>query len=411
VGSASGTQTAFSDDTVAPGTTYGFTVDAFDGTERSARSSSPLSVTTPALDAEPPSIPTGLTANATGATRVDLGWQASSDDVGVAGYTIYRNGVELATVGGTRTTFTDITALPVTTYSYSVDAFDASGKRSERSAPAEETTPEASPSDANVLMAAGDICPVLPTNCAGTAAMVLASNPDLVLALGDNQYEAGALTEYLASYDLQWGLFKGSTRPTPGNHEWKTPSAQGYKDYYGPTVLTNGSTWYSFDIGGWHVVSLDSQCGMVGGCTTTSRQYEWLQQDLAADDRACTLAFWHRPRFSSGTSHGSLPTVQPLWDLLQAEGAEVVLNGHEHHYERFAPQTGLGVASPTGLREFVVGTGGNCCYGFGTPLANSEVRITGVRGLLEMTLDATSYSWRFIGVDGSVLDSGADQCH
>lgn len=366
----------------------------------------------PTGDTQPPTMPMGLTASATGATRVDLAWQASSDDVGVAGYTIYRGGAELATVAGTRTTFADVTAQPATTYAYAVDSFDASGKRSSPSDPAEVTTPDAAPSDAITLKAAGDICPALPQNCSGTAAMVLGANPDMVLTLGDNQYVTGALTEYMASYDLQWGQFKGLTRPTPGNHEWKTPSAQGYKDYFGPTVLTNGSTWYSFNIGGWHVVSLDSQCGSVGGCTTTSPQYAWLQQDLAADDRACTLAYWHRPRFSSGTSHGNFIGVQPFWDLLDAEGAELILNSHEHHYERFAPMSASGAMSPAGIRQFVVGTGGNCCYGFSaTPVANSEVRITGFRGLLELTLEATSYSWRFIAVDGSVLDSGTGSCH
>jgi hypothetical protein len=362
-------------------------------------------VTTPALDTNDPTTPTGLGAAAAGATKVDLAWEASTDDIGVAGYTIYRDGGEIATIPA-QTTFTDTTALPASTYAYEVDAFDAVGNHSARSAPTQATTP-----DATVITAAGDICRLTPTDCAGTAALVLASNPDVALTLGDNQYNSGTLVEHLASYDLEWGTFKGVTKPTPGNHEWNTPNAQGYRDYFGPSFITDGGTWYSFDLGGWHIVSLDSQCTTIGGCGTTSPEYAWLQQDLVADNHACTLAYWHKPRFSSGTVHGSLPATQPFWDLLHPEGAEIILNAHEHNYERFAPQTPLGVASETGIRQFVVGTGGNCCYAFGTPVANSEVRITGTRGILELTLEATSYSWRFIAVGGAVLDSGTGTCH
>jgi hypothetical protein len=262
-----------------------------------------------------------------------------------------------------------------------------------------------------VLVAAGDICPVEPTNCAGTASLVEASAPDVAVTLGDNQYSSGTLAEYLASYDREWGRFKDSTRPSPGNHEWKSAGAHGYRDYFGPSVLTNGGTWYSFDLGAWHVVSLDSQCESIGGCGPGSPVHTWLQQDLATDSHACILAYWHKPRFSSGANHGSDASSQPFWDLLRAEGAEIVLNGHEHNYERFTPQTPLGVASTSGIRQFVVGTGGNCCYPFGPPIANSEVRITGTRGILELTLAATSYSWRFIAVGGAVLDAGSGACH
>jgi hypothetical protein len=405
IGSAQGTQTTFSDTSVMSLTSYSYTVDAVDrGDHRSARST-PLVVGTPALDTTPPTVPTGLAATVHGATSVDLSWEAATDDVEVTAYTIVRDGGEIATIPA-RTTFTDATTHGGTTYKYEVEAVDAAGNRSDRSSSVEATTELAS-----VLVAAGDICQATPTNCAGTASLVEASAPDVAVTLGDNQYSSGTLAQYLASYDLQWGRFRDKTKPSPGNHEWNTANAQGYRDYFGPSFLTNGGTWYSFDLGAWHVVSLDSECRSIGGCGPGSPVHSWLQQDLSADDHACTLAYWHKPRFSSGANHGSNTSSQPFWDLLGSEGAEIVLNGHEHNYERFAPQTPLGVASTSGIRQFVVGTGGNCCYPFGPPIANSEVRITGTRGIVELTLAATSYSWRFIAVGGAVLDSGTGDCH
>jgi chitodextrinase len=366
-------------------------------------------------DVTPPSVPQGLAAASVAGNRVDLVWSAATDDSGVAEYGIYRDGALIGSVPGILTTFSDMSVSPLTAYSYTVDAVDLPGRRSAPSSPLAVTTPALDPpppsGGANVLVAAGDICQVAPTNCAGTASLVEASAPDVAVTLGDNQYSFGTLAQYLASYELEWGRFKEATKPSPGNHEWKTPGAQGYKDYFGASFLTNGGTWYSFDLGAWHVVSLDSQCLSIGGCGPGSPAHAWLQQDLANDEHACTLAYWHKPRFSSGTNHGSDTSSQPYWDLLGLEGAEIVLNGHEHNYERFAPQTPLGTSSETGIRQFVVGTGGNCCYPFGAPIANSEARITGTRGILELTLATTSYSWRFIAVGGAVLDSGTGVCH
>jgi len=261
-----------------------------------------------------------------------------------------------------------------------------------------------------IVTAAGDICGVKPVSCQGTANLVVALDPDLALTLGDNQYNSGTLAQYSASYDTTWGAFKTRTRPAPGNHEWKTADAQGYRDYFGSTVQTNGGLWYSFDIGGWHVVSLDSDCTFVGGCSIGSPEYAWLQQDLANDQHACTLAYWHHPLFSSGAEHGGTTTVSPFWDLLIADSAEVVLNGHSHDYERFSPQTTAGAMSSLGIREFVVGTGG-VAGTFGAIQPNSEVRISGEKGVLELTLAGDGYSWRFVAVSGTVLDQGTDSCH
>jgi hypothetical protein len=261
-----------------------------------------------------------------------------------------------------------------------------------------------------IVTAAGDICPVKPANCKGTANLVVGLAPDFALTLGDAQYTDGTLAQYLASYDTTWGIFQESTRPAPGNHDWYTANAQGYRDYFGSTFSTTGGLWYSYDVGGWHVISLDSNCTMNGGCGSSSAEYMWLQQDLANDQHACTLAYWHHPLFSSG-GHGGTTTVAPLWTLLEAEGAEVVLNGHNHLYERFAPQTSSGVADVNGIREFVVGTGGASADTIGTRAPNSEVAFTGTKGVIELTLAPASYAWRFVSVSGTVMDQGTDACH
>jgi hypothetical protein len=260
------------------------------------------------------------------------------------------------------------------------------------------------------VTAAGDICGTTAGNCKGTANLVLAVDPDVALTLGDNQYPKGTLAQYLASYDLAWGKFKDRTKPAPGNHEWYTANAQGYRDYFGPGVQTGGGLWYSFDVGDWHLVSLDSDCTLNGGCDVGSPEYTWLEQDLTNDLHSCTLAYWHHPRFSSGGDHGGTTMVSPLWDLLAQHDAELILNGHNHDYERFAPQTSAGLADPNGIREFVVGTGGAAADTFKTDQPNTEFRLAGTKGVLELTLASGAYSWRFLAVGGAVPDAGSDTC-
>lgn len=263
-----------------------------------------------------------------------------------------------------------------------------------------------------LIVAAGDICPATPPGCKATANQILAVQPDLALTLGDNQYPKGTLAQYLASYDTTWGKFKAITRPAPGNHEWYTANAQGYRDYFGPTVQTNGGLWYSYNLGDWHLISLDSDCTkLVGGCDPGGAEYTWLQQDLANDTHTCTLAYWHHPRFSSGGDHGGTTTVSPFWDLLALDGAELVLSGHNHNYERFAAQTSTGVADANGVRQFVVGTGGGPADTLSTIQPNSEKAFTGSKGVIELTLQTDAYSWQFVDVFGNVLDQGTDSCH
>ena len=232
-----------------------------------------------------------------------------------------------------------------------------------------------------------------------------------MFAAGDTVYESGSAADYANYYDPTWGRFKARTLPSPGNHEYYTSGAAGYFGYFGAAAGEAGKGWYSTDIGTWHVVVLNSNCGQVD-CTASSEQVQWLRADLAASGAACTVAIMHAPRFSSGTTHGSTTTVSPIWQALQDYDAELVLTGHEHDYERFAPQTVDGVADPVhGIREIVVGTGGRSLYTFGTPIANSEVR-SSTYGVLKLDLHPGSYDFEFVPIAGSSFtDSGSGICH
>jgi hypothetical protein len=202
-------------------------------------------------------------------------------------------------------------------------------------------------------------------------------------------------------------------RPAPGNHEYHTPGAAAYLKYFGETVGSPGRLYYSFNLGAWHIIALDSQCKDAGGCQKGSPEEVWLRNDLERNTANCILAFWHAPLFSSGGEHGNAPQMKPFWDDLYVAGADVVLNGHDHDYERFAPQNPDGIADPErGIREFVVGTGGKSKRGFRSPSATSEVRDSSTFGVLQMTLRAHDYEWKFIPVAGSQFsDSGSGNCH
>lgn len=256
-----------------------------------------------------------------------------------------------------------------------------------------------------VVTAAGDICTSI-ESCRPTARLIRRIGPDVALTTGDNQYPSGELSDYREVFARTWGRFKRIIRPSAGNHEWRTPGASGYLEYFGLD-----SFWYGFDAGAWRLISLDGTCSENGGCDEGSPQYEWLAADLAADPHACTLAYWHEPRFSSGTTHGSATSVEPLWSLLSAAGAELVLNGHEHNYERFAPQDASGNADPTGIVEIVAGTGGNgeASYPFGPPIAGSRVRLNGI-GVVRLTLRPNGWTSRFVRPGGEVSDRARGSC-
>ena len=246
------------------------------------------------------------------------------------------------------------------------------------------------------IAAAGDISCTQNATCHDdeTSNLIVASLPTRVLTLGDNQYENGELANFQALYEPDWGRMKHITMPSPGNHD---PHSSGYSQYFRGKPPN-----YSFNLGAWHLISLDS--------TNVTAATAFLTSDLAGRTNRCVLAYWHHPRFSSGANHGNNGAMAPLWDRLYAAGADVVLNGHEHTYERFAPQTPAAVASPTGVRQFIAGTGGRALHQMGTAVVNSEVRIAGIFGVLRMTLHPTSYDWRYQAEDGSTLDSGSADC-
>ena len=261
-------------------------------------------------------------------------------------------------------------------------------------------------------MAAGDIASCDNDNDQLTADL-LKDQTALILALGDNVYNSGSASEFANCFNPTWGQYKSRLKPAVGNHEYLTSGASGYFGYFGASVGESGKGYYSFDSGQWHLISLNSNCGIVG-CAANSGQAEWLKADLAAHKNTCVLAYMHHPRFSSGSTHGNDSAVEPLWQILYDNGADVVLSGHEHNYERFAPQTPSGSADAAkGIREFVVGTGGRSLYGFGAAKPNSEVRDNSSYGVLKMTLlDNSFYSWQFMPAAGyTFTDSGTTDCH
>jgi hypothetical protein len=259
-----------------------------------------------------------------------------------------------------------------------------------------------------------------------TSDLLVGAGLSAVLALGDNQYECAGVADFAGSFNASWGRVKSLIRPTPGNHEYIsanpdgyggtgcTSGAQGYFSYFGAVAGDPSRGYYSFDLGAWHLVSLNtnladaSSCPIVS-CAAGSEQERWLKADLAAHPAACTLAYWHQPLFSSKTRSTA---SRPFWDALQAAGADVVLNGHVHTYERFAAQRPDGAADPAGgIREFVVGTGGKSVEDIGTRAANSELR-SATFGVLQLTLHPGSYDWRFRPVAGETFsDAGSGSCH
>jgi len=281
-------------------------------------------------------------------------------------------------------------------------------------------TAQAQTTTAAVVVGAGDIASCTSTGDEATAKL-LGSISGTVFTAGDNAYTEGSLDQYNTCYGPSWGQFKARTMPAVGNHEYRTPGASGYFDYFGAAAGERGKGYYSYNRGAWHIVALNSECnywatGFINGPSQCSSQQQadmiaWLKADLAANPTTCTLAYFHQPRFSSGFGGNNLST-QPIWDALYAAKADVVISGHDHNYERFARQTPSGALDTSrGIREFVVGTGGASHGGIGTIKANSQVRNTTTYGVLKLTLKSASYRWKFVPEAGKTFtDSGTTTC-
>ena len=264
------------------------------------------------------------------------------------------------------------------------------------------------------IVAAGDIgqCFGRPASESGAArtASLVRSQDALVLTLGDHAYENGTPDEFANCFQPTWGAFKDRIYPSPGNHDYNTADAGGYFDYFGARAGPERRGYYSYDYRGWHFIALNSLVGV----SPQSEQYRWLEADLAkSSDALCTIAYWHFPAFNSGAVYGGSKEMKPFVDALYAAGVEMVLSGHEHIYERFAPQRGDGTADPSrGVRQFVVGTGGHELNPMGSPAQNSEFRYNASWGILRLTLHAGSYAWEFVSVgSGAVVDAGSAKCH
>jgi hypothetical protein len=257
------------------------------------------------------------------------------------------------------------------------------------------------------VVAAGDISPPRIGSQRQTSDLAIQLAPTRVLVLGDQQYPRGEISDFRRYYRPTWGRLKSKTYPVPGNHEYASAGAAGYFEYFGARARPQGRSFYSVDLGSWHIVALDSNIAR----SPRSAQLAWLRRDLRTTTKPCVLAFWHHPRFSSGSRHGNNPSVTPFWWELYLQHADVVLNGHEHHYERFNRQSPRGHPTYLGMREFVVGTGGNGHYPFGPAKVNSQKRIANTYGVLRLVLHPASYDWRFVAVGGAVLDRGTQRCH
>jgi hypothetical protein len=291
--------------------------------------------------------------------------------------------------------------------------------------PAAAPATEVALSGASVMVGVGDIASCSQRLSFGTARLVdsvlradsVAKVPNAVFTLGDNAYSSGTTAEFNQCFAPSWGdpqkgIIK-SLHPSPGNHEYQTPNAAPYYKYFGQTAGDEGKGYYSYDVGAWHVVVVNSEIIVSAAFTDSSRQaqMDWVEKDLKAHKKLCTIAYWHNPRFSSGW-HGSDRRFIPMWRILYDNDVDLVLNGHDHDYERFRPMTPEGLIDTTrGITEIVAGTGGEELRGFSNINANSLYRIEGRAGVLLLTLGAAEYRSAFIEIGGRVWDQSGGKCH
>jgi chitodextrinase len=406
VGSTS--QRTFTASGLTCGKSYAVTVDAYDGAGNRSPQSTPLTVATSVCpDTQAPSAPGSLRATAATTSSVVVAWNPSTDNVAVTGYRVYKDGAFVTTTTSTSHSFGSLTC--GTAYTFGVDAYDAAGNLSSPRTTLTTATAAcpAPPSGSDPVIAiAGDIAGD-GTGDTATALLLDSLGANAVLTAGDNAYDDGSSAQYTQYYDPTWGRHKSLTHPTPGNHEYHTSGASGYFGYFGSRAGTAGQGWYSYDLGSWHLIALNSEVSH----GATSAQVTWLKNDLAATGAPCVLAYWHKPRFTAG-NYSDMSEFQPFWDALYAANAEVVVNGHDHNYQRYAPMTPTGVRDGArGIREFVAGTGGRSHYGLRADSRREAGNDTSY-GVLKLTLRTAGYDWQFIPEAGKTFtDSGSGSCH
>jgi ribose 5-phosphate isomerase RpiB len=366
-------------------------------------------------DTQAPTVPTGLAASAVTATTANLSWTASTDNVGVSGYDVLRDGVVVTTVSGTQYNDSGLTAN--TSYQYSVRARDLAGNLSAASAAITVKTGVGG-TGAFVLAAAGDIadqCTASSSSCIHpkTANLVDLIKPANVITMGDNQYDDAHLSDFQNYYDKSWGRFKSITKPIPGNHEtYDEPAYNGYDKYFGSAIAKpQGKRYYSWEKGNWHFIALDSNDFVKESkAAAEPAQLTWLKSDLAANTKGCIAAYYHHPRFSSG-DHGDNSGAAQLWDVLVGAKVDLVLNGHDHHYERFLPQNKSGQADPNGPVEIIGGTGGKELYPPKTAHPTTA-KLLETFGVLKLSMTDTTFQSQLIDLDKQVLDSSPTYtCH
>jgi chitodextrinase len=391
------------------GRSYVVAIDAYDAAGNRSAKSTALTLATsacPVSDTLAPTAPTGLRAAVVTETSVTITWLASTDNVGVTGYNLYRDGAYATSTMLLTHTFAGLAC--GSSHSFGVEAFDAAGNRSMRTTLTFATSACSAPPSGGdpVIAIAGDIAGD-GSGDGATATLLDSIRPAAVLTAGDNAYPDGTASDFSTYYHPTWGRFKSLTFPTPGNHDYLTSGAAGYFGYFGSRAGTAGKGWYSYDLGAWHLIALNSEVAH----GATSEQVTWLKNDLAASGAKCVLAYWHKPRFSAGV-YTDRSEFQPFWDALYAANAEVVVNGHDHNYQRYAPLTPAGARDDArGIREFVVGTGGRSHYALQTD-ARREAADSSSFGVLKLTLRSDGYAWQFVSEAGRTFtDSGSTACH
>jgi hypothetical protein len=365
-------------------------------------------------DTEAPSVPSGLKASGVTATTASLSWTASTDNVGVSSYDVLRDGAVVANV--TQPPYNDAGLSASTTYKYTVKARDLAGNVSGASTALTVQTP-AGGGGQFVIAAAGDIaerCTASDPNCAHpkTAALVQAMGPANVITMGDNQYDDAHLSDFQNYYDKSWGKFKSITKPAPGNHEtYDDVPFDGYHKYFGSIATPQGKNYYSWERGNWHFIALDSNDFVHDDLAADPAQLTWLKQDLANNTKGCIAAYYHHPRFSSG-DHGDNPDAAQLWKTLVDAKVDLVLNGHDHHYERFLPQNTDGQKDPNGPVQIIGGTGGASFYPVHAAHPATAKLIHDKNGVLKLSMTDTTFTEQLIGTDNTVLDSSPTYtCH